>query len=229
MPGRRPSASSIFASPPIPITVPIVSKKSDSITEITIAAAVQKPSELKNPKLNFPTSEKFGDPVRCEKPGHAAEPSVNTPRCFTSFTIVATIVVATIPISSAPLTRRATSALVRNRPKTKSASDQDRKSATIVTGGTGPGCACTTTPALTRPMNAMNSPMPIPIARFRSIGIALRINSRRPVNTKIVIKIPSATITPIACGQVSPSVPTKENATNALSPRPAASAKGYLP
>ena len=77
IPGRRPSASSIFASPPIPITVPIVSKKSDSITEITIAAAVQKPSELKNPKLNFPTSEKFGEAVRCEKPGHAAEPSAS--------------------------------------------------------------------------------------------------------------------------------------------------------
>ena len=141
--------------------MPIVSKKSDSITEITIAAAVQKPSELKNPKLKFPTSEKFGVAVRCAKPGHAADPSVNTPRCFTSFTIVAATVVATIPIRSAPLTRRATSALVRSRPKTKSASDQERKFATMVTGGTGPGFACTTTPALTRPMNAMNSPIPI--------------------------------------------------------------------
>ena len=96
--------------------------------------------------------------------------------------LVATTVVATIPISSAPLTRRATSALVRSRPKTKSASDQERKFATMVTGGTGPGFACTTTPALTRPMNAMNSPIPIPIARFRSIGMAFSTASRKPAS-----------------------------------------------
>ena len=68
--------------------------------------------------------------------------------------------------------------------------------------------------------------MPIPIASFRSIGIASMIISRRPVSTRTVIRRPSITITPIASGQVRPSCPTSVNATNALSPRPAASANG---
>ena len=75
----------------------------------------------------------------------------------------------------------------------------------------------------------MNSPMPIPIARLRSIGIALRIASRTPVSTKIVMRTPSTTITPIACGHESPSAPTSVNATNAFSPSPAAIANGYFP
>ena len=61
-----------------------------------------------------------------------------------------------------------------------------------------------TTPAFTSPISAMNAPMPIPIARFRSIGIAFRIISRTPVRTRIVIRMPSTTITPIACGNVRP-------------------------
>jgi len=39
MPGSRPFESSIFISPPRPIAVPIVLKKSDSITESTTANA----------------------------------------------------------------------------------------------------------------------------------------------------------------------------------------------
>ncbi len=150
-----------------------------------------------------------------------------TPRCFTSFTIVAATVVAMIPISNAPFTRRATSALVTRRPNANSARLQVWNFGTIVRiGGFAPA---TTTPAFTNPINAMNRPMPMPIARFRSIGIALRISSRTPVSTKIVIRTPSATITPIACGHVRPSVPTNVNATNALRPSPAAIANGYFP
>ncbi len=83
-----------------------------------------------------------------------------------------------------------------------------------------------TTPALTSPIRAMNAPIPIPIARLRSIGIAFRIISRTLVSTRIVIRTPSATITPIAWGNVSPSAATSVNATNAFSPRPAAKANG---
>ena len=74
----------------------------------------------------------------------------------------------------------------------------------------------------------MNSPMPIPIARFRSIGMAFSTASRNPVSTRTVMTRPSTTITPIACGHVSWSAPTSVNATKALSPSPAASANGYF-
>ena len=76
IPGSRPRVSSIFASPPIPITVPTVSKKSDSITEITIASAVQNPRALTNPKEKLPINEKFG--AAASLCGQAAEPSVKT-------------------------------------------------------------------------------------------------------------------------------------------------------
>src|ERR671931_134663 len=49
-----------LASPAIPTTVPIVSKKSDSMTEITMARAVATPSVSKKPNQNFPTSPKCG-------------------------------------------------------------------------------------------------------------------------------------------------------------------------
>ena len=83
-----------------------------------------------------------------------------------------------------------------------------------------------TIPAFTRPISAMNAPMPIPMARFRSIGIAFRTASRTPVSTSTVMTRPSTTITPIACGNESPSAATSVNATNAFSPSPAASANG---
>ena len=83
-----------------------------------------------------------------------------------------------------------------------------------------------TTPAFTRPISAMNAPIPIPMARLRSMGIALMIASRTPVSTKIVMRMPSVTMTPIACGNVSLSPSTSVNATNAFNPSPAASANG---
>ena len=75
-------------------------------------------------------------------------------------------------------------------------------------------------------MIARNRPIPIPIARFRSIGMAFRTASRKPVSTRSVMIAPSIAMTPIACGHVSPSVATSVNATNAFSPSPAAIANG---
>ncbi len=83
-----------------------------------------------------------------------------------------------------------------------------------------------TTPAFTRPISAMNAPMPIPIARLRSIGIAFRTASRTPVRTRTVMTTPSTTMTPIACGNESPFAATSVKATKAFSPNPAASANG---
>ncbi len=55
-------------------------------------------------------------------------------------------------------------------------------------------------PELTKPMNAMKSPMPTTIAFFSSSGIARMIDSRSPRRTKSVIARPSMTMSPIASG-----------------------------
>ena len=54
-------------------------------------------------------------------------------------------------------------------------------------------------------MNAMNNPIPIPMASLRSIGIALSTASRNPVSTSTETIRPSTTMTPIASGHDSPS------------------------
>ncbi len=87
----------------------------------------------------------------------------------------------------------------------------------------------TTMPASTRPMIVMNSPMPIPMANLRSPGMASITASRKPTSTSREMITPSATITPMASGQLRWSVPTRAKATNALRPRPAASANGWRP
>ena len=131
-----------------------------------------------------------------------------------------------MPMSNAPRIRRATSAPVSASVTRNTRTRSVVRSGLIATTVPAPA---TTTPPLTNPMIARNSPIPIPIARFRSIGIASMIIVRTFVSTSTEMSSPSSTITPIASGHVSPSVPTSVNATNALSPRPAAIANGYRP
>ena len=92
--------------------------------------------------------------------------------------------------------------------------------------GTVPANDFTTTLASKRPIKRRKSPMPTAIARFKLSGIASRIALRNPVSTKIVMKMPSQTITAIASDQVSPSPRINWNATTAFSPIPAARANG---
>ena len=121
------------------------------------------------------------------------------------------------------MTRFATSAAVTANPIAKINNGHDRKFGAMVTTGV----PLTTTPAFTSPMNAMNRPMPIPIARFRSMGMAFKTASRNPVSTRRVMMIPSATTTPIASAHVRWAGPsTSVKATKALRPSPAARAKG---
>jgi hypothetical protein len=221
MPGSLPFASSIFISPPSPITVPIVSKKSDSITESTTASAVAVPSTEKKSNEKAPTRPKSG--VSTTPSGIAAIPFPQIDRSFASFTMTASTVETTIPISKAPLTRRATSAALRASPTTNTPIGHV-VSSPASESGVAP--VFVTTPAFTRPISAMKAPMPMPIARFRSIGMAFRIASRTPVSTSTVIRRPSTTMTPMACGNDSPFAATSEKATKALSPNPAASANG---
>ena len=62
----------------------------------------------------------------------------------------------------------------------------------------------TTMPPSTRPMNRMKKPMPTTMAFFSSIGMALKMASRKPVSTRIVMAIPSSTTMPMAASKLRP-------------------------
>ena len=83
-------------------------------------------------------------------------------------------------------------------------------------------------PALVRPMNRMKKPIPTLIACFSGIGTTSITYLRTPVITSSVIRMPSATTTPIASGKESPMLPTSVNATIALMPSPGAIATAML-
>ena len=68
----------------------------------------------------------------------------------------------------------------------------------------------------------MKNPMPTTIAFLSSIGMALKIASRKPVSTRMVIATPSRKMRPMACGNVRPCPRTRLNATTALRPMPGA-------
>src|SRR5439155_11363213 len=130
-----------------------------------------------------------------------------------------------MPMISAPFTRWATRTAVRSNPI----------SAVFVTGsdrcpgatGGAPGPPGMTIRAFTRPMKAMNRPMPAPMARRRSRGMACMIASRRPAKTSNVVRTPSRTINPIAACH-DPACGATVKATIAFSPIPLASARGKL-
>ena len=81
-----------------------------------------------------------------------------------------------------------------------------------------------------RPIVVMNRPMPTPIARFRSIGMAFMTASRRPVITSSRMMRPSTKITdmPTCQGTLACWKPMTENVTTAFRPMPDASANGRL-
>jgi hypothetical protein len=202
--------------------VPIVSKKSDSITARIAAVAVASPSTSNTPKLKLPNNEKSG--VLTILSGITAIPCSNTAESPNPwFTMIANTVVARMPISSPPFTVRTTSVDVMARPTTNTRTWRfERFGFSVIRVAS----LFTTIPPLTNPMIARNNPIPIPIARLRSMGMAFRTASRNPVSTRSVMIAPSITMTPIACGHVRPNVATSENVTNAFSPSPAAIANG---
>ena len=116
-----------------------------------------------------------------------------------SFSTIASVVDAAIEIKRAPSTRRATRAAATSKPTANTRIRSEARSAASETIGDPPS-GCTTIPAFTKPMKAMNRPIPIAIARFRSSGIARNTASRKPVSTRTEIASPSITITPIASG-----------------------------
>ena len=115
-----------------------------------------------------------------------------------------------MPIRIAPFTRRAISAAITSRlasaiavsgwrsdPKVTggSATFAPVASTWMVPGGT------ITKRAFTSPMNAMKRPIPTPIARRRSLGMARIRPSRNPTSTRTSMVSPSRTTRPIAVCQ----------------------------
>ena len=83
-----------------------------------------------------------------------------------------------------------------------------------------------TTRASTKPISAMNRPIPTEIATLSCWGTAWKTALRKPVSTSTRITMPSRTTRPIAAPHVD--WRAIELATKALRPRPVASASGKL-
>ena len=144
------------------------------------------------------------------------------------FTITARTVEAMIEIRIAPRTLRTNRTRVSSRPKAKTTTGQpSSRPVEPSCTGTGGTAVRLTKPASTRPMKAMNSPMPTLIACLRANGIASRIVCRSPVRTSSTMPKPSITTRPIASGQVM--VGARVKATREFRPSPVAMASGRLP
>ena len=136
-------------------------------------------------------------------------------------------VAATIPIKIAALTFLTIKPIINSKPKAKTTIGQPTSvpPSPRVTG-TGPDAVLRTNPASTKPINAINRPIPTEMAIFNWVGIALNTATRKPVSTKIKMIKPSKTTNPIAsCQVICEAIPT---ATKVLRPKPVASANGKL-
>ena len=99
----------------------------------------------------------------------------------------------------APVPRRATNTVVSSRPTTNTSVGQPCKlPPTPNSTGTGPAAVRRTKPASTKPMSAMNRPMPTLMAVFSCAGMAWKTAVRKPVSTSRVMTTPSSTTSPMA-------------------------------
>ena len=141
--------------------------------------------------------------------------------------MTAKIVETIMPINNAPLTLRIIKPMIKISPNTKTIIGQPtRFPPSPSCTGTGPAPVLRTKPESTKPIKAMNNPIPTEIAIFNCEGTALKTAVLNPVKTKTVMMIPSRTTRPIAsCHDIFEAIPT---ATKVFSPRPVASANGKL-
>ena len=130
-----------------------------------------------------------------------------------------------MPINSAPLTFLTINVIIKNRPNAKIMIGQPTSVplSPRVTG-TGPDPVRRTKPASTRPISAMNKPIPTETAIFSCAGTARKTAVLNPVRTNTVMMSPSRTTRPIASAQdILDAIPT---ATKVFNPSPVANANG---
>ena len=217
------------------VIVPMVSKKSASMSVKMSSTAATTPTLWKEPR-----SEKCPRVSRCgvsmtfsgmpgttrfQPVGLTLSPATIGPILPTASTMIAMTVVATIAMRIAPLTFRTQRMTTRIRPSTKTKVGQPLMKPSVPSWtGTGPCAVRRTKPASTKPMSAMKSPMPTEIATLSWVGTAWKTAVRKPVSTSTRMIRPSMTTKPMASAQVICEAIAK--ATKALSPRPVASASG---
>ncbi len=230
MRGKLPSAS---ARPPClasPVIVPIASKKFVKNSVNTSIVAASAPIRSNAPNESCPNRLRSGTEtselgragtVRCQPPGFVSDAG---PRCSTDSATIATTVVATSPMSSPPLTLRATRTPMVSSPTTNTSVGTEVIDPPSPSWTGGPPGVRVTNPASTNPMNAMNRPMPTVIAALSWRGTALKIADRAPVTASSTMSRPLTSTSPIASGHVTS--PMTATARNELMPSPAASANG---
>ena len=235
--GIFPSRSTSPASCPIAVTVPTVSKKSESKRVKTKRIMVINGTRSSEPKrLNCPKRLKSGVATTFSGIAGTLSPQpfgftlpVAPSKLGPIFSVVsiktATIVETTMPIKIAPLTFLTIKPMVRKSPSAKTMiGHPTRVPPSPRVTGTGPEPVRRTKPASTRPIKAIKRPIPTEIAILSCAGTALKTAVLNPVRTRIVMMMPSRTISPIASAHViCDAIPT---ATNVLSPRPVARAIG---
>ncbi|CPU66284.1 Uncharacterised protein [Mycobacteroides abscessus] len=210
--------------------MPIESKKSASRSENTSRITVTVAMFWNEPRReNWPRRPKSGT---CTTPSNVGalrlkpsgfEPSGAFAPMWSVFSsTTASTVAVRIATSSAPLTLRTHSTIVSTRPTTNTRIGHVPR----LPSASSVPLPAVTKPALTRPMSAMNRPMPTLMAVFSSSGTARKTASRNPVSTSTRMMRPSMTTRPIASAHVTPGSDAIEYATTALRPSPAASPSG---
>ena len=166
--------------------------------------------------------------MRLQPFGLTLEPLTLGPILATASTTTASTVAAMIESRMAPRTLRTKSTTISTSPSAKTSTGHPSRdpvapscTGTVVFAASG---IRRTNPASTRPMRAMNRPMPTLIAVLSWAGTAWKTALRKPVSTSTRITRPSSTTSPIASCQDMPEA--IEKPTKAFSPRPVASASG---
>ena len=204
------------ASAAMPVTVPIVSKKSDSMI-----AKIVEHGRRATPSLVNAWNGSCRPRPRVSKLTVAIRGSgiVATPATMATTVVTRMLMIRAARIVQGPQGER------DDQP------EQEHELRRRWSGRPGPTmrrpppAGVTIRPPLAKPMNRMKRPMPTPIDRLRASGTAFMIASRAPSTTRTVMATPSSTMTPIAPAGVRP-LAGRLNATMALMPRPAARANG---
>ena len=190
-------------------------------------------------KSTAPTSERSGKPpkelgmvgtARFQPVGLGLPSTTEGPAPVAASMIMPKTVVSTMPMNNPPRTCLATRMPHIIKPTTNTKVGQDAMdplmpspTGTVVPAASG---IRRTKPASTRPIMAMNRPIPTPMAALSSRGMALNTATRNPEIARSTMMMPSMTTSPMASGQVNPSPDTKVTATSVLMPRPVAMPKG---
>ena len=131
-----------------------------------------------------------------------------------------------MPISRPPWTLRATRMPMARRPTTNTRVGTEVMEPPSPSWTGGPPAVGRTKPESTKPMKAMNRPMPTVMAALSSLGTARKMAVRAPVTPNRTIRMPLITTRPMASAQVTSWI--TETARNELMPRPAARPNGRL-